>query len=101
MFKKLPFVIVAMLLGVAANAQNWVSFGKSEPAAPEFSVISSDNHSVVFDLNVYGMFVESKTGGSQTYQRLSLLDEFFSRHYYIFFVPLHQLIIKKISLIMK
>jgi len=36
MFKNLSFLVVAMLLGMAANAQSWVSFSKNEPAAPEF-----------------------------------------------------------------
>ena len=36
MFKKLSFLVVAMLLGMAVNAQEWVSFSKNTPAAPEF-----------------------------------------------------------------
>ena len=44
MFRKFTFVVVAMLLGIAVNAQNWVGFDRNEPAAPEFSVISSSNH---------------------------------------------------------
>jgi hypothetical protein len=40
MFKKLFFAIMALLLGVAANAQEWVSFGnRAEGASPEVSVV--------------------------------------------------------------
>jgi len=72
MVKHFTILVMALLLGMAMSAQTWVSFGKNQPAAPEFSVINSNNHSVVFTMNVYGMFVETKTEGSQTYKRLSL-----------------------------
>ena len=73
MVKHFTILVMALLLSVAINAQTtWVNFGRSEPTAPEFSVINSNNHSVVFTMNVYGVFVETKTEGSQTYKRLSL-----------------------------
>ena len=66
MFKRLSFTVVAMLLGIAVNAQTWVGFDRNEPAAPEFSVINSNDHTVVFNMNLPGMFVEDKVNGSQT-----------------------------------
>ncbi|MDR0230488.1 MAG: hypothetical protein LBI82_00005, partial [Dysgonamonadaceae bacterium] len=73
MVKKFTLGMAALLLSTAISAQtSWVNFGRSQPTAPEFTVTNSTDHSVVFTMNVYGMFVESKNEGSQTYKRLSL-----------------------------
>jgi len=73
MFKKLFFVIVALLLGVAANAQEWVSFGsRAEGAPPEVSVSRSDNQQVSFTVGLSGMYVESKNETGGLYKRLSM-----------------------------
>jgi len=66
MLKKITFSVVAILLSVAVSAQTWVGFDRNEPTAPEFSVINSNNHTVVFNMNLPGMFVENKTENSQT-----------------------------------
>jgi len=72
MVKHFTILVTALLLGMAMSAQTWVSFGKNQPTAPEFSVINSNDQKVVFTMDIYGMFVETKIEGSQTFKRLSL-----------------------------
>ena len=54
MFKRLIFTVVALLLSVATNAQEWISFGsKAIGTPPEISVQQNDNQActITFSLS--------------------------------------------------
>jgi len=73
MVRKFIFVMMAFLLSVAANAQEWISFGsKAEGVPPEIAVSRSDNQQVSFTVILSGMYVESKNEGGSVHKRLSM-----------------------------
>ena len=73
MFKKLTFVVMACLLSVAVNAQEWIGFGGRAEGSPlEINLQRNDNQTVSFTVSLSGMYVESRTEGSDAYKRLSM-----------------------------
>jgi hypothetical protein len=73
MFKKIIFTVMAILLSVAVNAQEWISFGnRAAGAPPETSLQQNDNQQVLFTVSLSGMYAESKSETSGVYKRLSM-----------------------------
>jgi len=62
------FLVMALLLNVAANAQEWISFGnRAEGSPPEVSVNRNDNQQVSFTVGLSGMYVESRNEAGSIY----------------------------------
>jgi len=56
MTKRFIFLVAALLLSVAVNAQEWVGFGsRAEGSPPEITVNRSDNQTVSFTVGLSGM----------------------------------------------
>jgi len=73
MLKKLHLVIVALLLSSAISAQmTWMGFSKSEPAAPEVNVLTSNTQSVIFEVSIPGIYTMDTIVNGVAFTRLNL-----------------------------
>jgi hypothetical protein len=73
MFRKVFFLVTALMLSTAINAQEWIGFGsRSEGSAPEVNLLRNDNQSVSLTITLSGMYVEEKSEISGVYKRLSM-----------------------------
>jgi len=76
MVKHISLMMMAFLLGTAVNAQVWVGFSKSEPAAPEVNVLTSDTRNVSFEVIIPGIYKLDTVVNGVAFTRLILPDGF-------------------------
>ena len=73
MLKKFLLAMMALLLSSAISAQmTWMGFSKSEPAAPEVNVLSSNAREVVFEITIPGIHTVDTIVNGTTFTRLIL-----------------------------
>ncbi|MCL2042195.1 MAG: hypothetical protein FWG84_09210, partial [Bacteroidales bacterium] len=59
---------------MSIKAQNWVSFSKSEPSAPEMNLLTSTAQSVSFEVSIPGIYMLDTLVNGVAYTRLILPD---------------------------
>ena len=72
MLKRFTFVMMVLLLSIAVNAQQWVSFGGRAEGAPEVTVQSSTARSVSFEISIPGIYATDTVVNGTSYTRLIL-----------------------------
>ena len=72
MKKIVLFFLLASLFTSAVYAQQWVGFTKSEPAAPELNLLSSNPKTVSFEVTIPGIYSMDTVVNGTTFTRLYL-----------------------------
>ena len=70
--KKLFFILLTGFLTFFANAQQWVNFSSSESKAPELNLLTSNAHTVNFEITIPGLYTIDTVVNQVAFTRLIL-----------------------------